>query len=449
MTLRPIMALGIALLAAAQFALFGYFLVRTAIFSPISDMFTYIDDYLRFRAGETSLPDYLWLAHGEHHLVWIRLLTWVDVEWFHVHAIPFMVAATAAILATATLVWQQLRRAEPSLGAATRLGLLAPMLILTTANVTDCSVTINTTYPLTVFFAVLALVLFTGADEFGASAPHRRFAAVLAAIGASMGTGAGLVIWPILVWIAWRERLGLSLLVALAGWGIVYGLFYARGLYFLGPALNNGATAVSVPHLGDMLYYFFAFLGLPLSREPAFGPIGPAAGGMLFLAGSLVLLIATCSSQPVSRLDRIAVGLILLAFGSAALAAIGRSDLREGLRVPVRYTIFASALQVGLLCVVLPRMVRYFPSPRARILQCSAGLALAGMLLVMQVFIGRSAARIAAGISRDADCYAEGAGPGSKVVTRYPEEAQNVLKALRRQALLAPRLTDCVASSRT
>ena len=46
------LARGIALIAAAHFALFGYFLMRTAILSPISDMFAYIDVYLRFRAGE-------------------------------------------------------------------------------------------------------------------------------------------------------------------------------------------------------------------------------------------------------------------------------------------------------------------------------------------------------------------------------------------------------------
>ena len=70
-----IIALAIAIVAAVHFALFGYFLFRTAIGSPISDMFSYIDAYLRYCAGETSLLDYLWRSHGEHHLVWIRLLT--------------------------------------------------------------------------------------------------------------------------------------------------------------------------------------------------------------------------------------------------------------------------------------------------------------------------------------------------------------------------------------
>ena len=52
-------AAGIVLIAAVHFVLFGYFLFRTAITSPISDMFTYIADYLtRFRvpAGGLAVP---------------------------------------------------------------------------------------------------------------------------------------------------------------------------------------------------------------------------------------------------------------------------------------------------------------------------------------------------------------------------------------------------------
>jgi len=443
-----IIAAAIALLAAAHVALFGYFLFRTAIFSPISDMFAYIDQYIRFRAGEMSPLVYLWKAHGEHHLVWIRLLTWADVEIFHTRGIPFMAAATAAISATAALIWQQLRRAEPSLGRATSLGLLAPMLILSAANVTDCSVPINTTYPFTVFFVVLAQVLFTGAQEINSSALYRRLAALLAAFGASMGTAAGLLAWPILLWIAWRERLNQGWLAILAGIGIVYILFYAQGLYFLGlaPALNSDAASfVSATHLQKIMYYFFAFLGLPFTREPALELIGCVIGATLFSAGLFAVLIATFSNRLGTRLDRIAIGMILLAFGSAALAAVGRVDLIDGMKVPVRYTIFATALQAGLLCIVLPRAVRHVASPRGRLIQCSLGLMLALVLLIMQVFIGRSAVRIAETISRDADCFAQGAqtGPVSTVVTRAPDDAKKVLTALHQQGLLAPRTRDC------
>src|SRR5438105_941197 len=179
-------AAAIAFIAAVQFALFGYFLVRTAVTSPISDMFSYIAAYLRLRAGEVGLLDYLWQPHGEHRLMWIRLLTWADVEVFHTREIPFIAAATAAIGATAILLWHQLRRALPP--GTTVLALLAPMLILSTANVTDSSIAINTTYPITVFFVVLALVLFANAR--GRYADYGRAAGCLSGLAATLATSA-------------------------------------------------------------------------------------------------------------------------------------------------------------------------------------------------------------------------------------------------------------------
>jgi hypothetical protein len=75
---------------------------------------------------------------------------------------------------------------------------------------------------------------------------------------------------------------------------------------------------------------------------------------------------------------------------------------------------------------------------------------LAAALLVQQVFVGRSAARIASGIAKEADCFAEGKPrlPISRVVTRAQADAERVLAALRRQELLAPRPRDCAAPAR-
>jgi hypothetical protein len=230
--------------------------------------------------------------------------------------------------------------------------------------------------------------------------------------------------------------------------GIVYIMFYAQNLYLLGlaPALGKDAASfLSAAHLGKLSDYFFAFLGLPFTREPALALIGRAIGAALFLAGLSAVLIATLSTRLSTPLDRIAIGMILLAFGSAALAAVGRGDLIDAVQVPVRYTMFATALQVGLLCLLLPRAVRHFATPRGRLLQCSVGLVLAVVLLIQQVFVGRSAAQIAATISREADCFAQGtyAGPVSPVVSRFPEDAKDALSALRQNGLLAPRPTRC------
>ena len=446
--LCKIIILGIAVVAAIHFVVFAYFLHRTAILSPISDMFAYIDDYLRFRAGETSLFGYLWQPHGEHHLLWIRLLTWLDVAVFHARGIPFIAVASVAVAATAVLIWTQLRRVEPRLGRATNLGLLVPMIVLGTANVTDCSVPINTTYPLTVFFVVATLVLFT--DAGGPNALYRRGAAMLTAVGASVGTAAGLLAWPILAWIAWRERLNGRWLATIVVIGVGYSLFYMRGLDFLvlAPGIEKGeASFGSAAHLLKLCEYFLTFLGLPFTRDPAFAPVGMAVGGILLLAGTSVVLIATFSDRLNTRMARIATGMILFALGSGILATLGRGDLIDEVKVPVRYTMFVTALQVGLLCIILPLFVRHCETLRDRILRYSAGLFFAVVMLFLQVSIGRYAAQIADVISRDADCFAQGeqSGPVSTVVSKWPGDAERVLSLLRQQGLLEARARDCTS----
>jgi hypothetical protein len=432
----------IGLIAAAHFGLFAYFLVATAISSPISDMFGYIDAYLRYRAGEVSLLDYLWRAHAEHHLVWIRLLTWADVAQFGTRGIPFMAAATAAITATAVMVWWQLFCALHIKAGTRSLALLAPMLVLSAANVTDCSVPINTTYPLTVFFVVVAIVLFANATKLARYPRARAAAAVPTAVAASFGTAAGLLSWPILAWLAWRQRrvvwLGLW-----AGVGLCYILFYAHDINPIGlaPAMEKDVAAfTSAAHLYKILDYFFAFLGLPWTREPRFELLGRAVGLSLFLSAAAVVLIASLTPRLNTPLERIAVGMILFGLGAAALASIGRSDMIEEVRVPVRYTLFTTVLQVGLLCIVVPRV-----PVRAPGLACWAGVVLAGALLTQQVLVGRAATRIASEIAKEADCFAQGNPtlPLSSIVTRSPAGAEGVLAGLRREGLLAPRTRDC------
>ncbi len=434
------------LIAAIHFVLFGYFLFRTAITSPISDMFTYIADYLQLRSGQIGLANYLWRPHGEHRLVWVRLLTWVDVELLHTRGVAFMAAASASICAAALLVWHQVRRAEPNVGGVSPLSLFAPMLFLTTANVVDCSVPINTTYPITVFFVVSSVVLFVSPRGPDRHLKLRRAAAILAASCAGLGTAAGLLAWPILVWIAWHERAGGFWPAVLVTLGGAYTMFYLHNLpvYGLAPVLEmHPASLLGAAHLSKMLDYFVAFLGLPFTREPALGLFGRGIGCVLLVAGASAVLFATFSARLNSPLDRIAIGMILLALGSAALAALGRSELVK--EVPVRYAMFTTALHVGLLCLLLPRCVRRFASARGRMLLNTTALAFASLLLFQQVFVGRIAEQTAAAIARDADCFAQGthAGPVSSVVSRAPAAAAQVVTALRQQGLLGPRSSQC------
>lgn len=439
------LAAAIALIAAIHFALFGYFLLQTAITSPISDMFSYIAAYLRYRSGQMGLLDYLWLPHGEHRLLWIRLLTWADIVIFHTRSTAFITAATTAICATALLLWQQLRRSLPSGSKA--MALLAPMLVLSSANVVDCSVAINTTYPITVFFVTVAVVLFaTAHSRYG---DYRRTAALVSAFAATLATSAGFLAWPILLFIAWHGRAGGRWLVILAASGVIYAAVYVHNLpvHGLAPALGmDGVSFLSGQHLSKMFDYFLGFLGLPFTREPALGLIGRIIGALLLLAGISGVLAAALSKRLTTPLHQIAIGMILLANGAAALATVGRGDLIEQVKLPVRYTMFVTGLHVGLLFLALAWVLRDRPDARIRILANWGGLALAILLLIQQVFVGRAAARTTDAIAIEADCFANGTpiGPVTRVISPNPQFAESVLTGLRENGLLAPRR--CVRS---
>jgi hypothetical protein len=82
--------------------------------------------------------------------------------------------------------------------------LLGPMLLLTTAAAVDCSIPINSIYPLSLVFLVTTLALFEGGAEDARYTGAKRAAALVTAVLASFSNIGGLVIWPAMLWLAWR-----------------------------------------------------------------------------------------------------------------------------------------------------------------------------------------------------------------------------------------------------
>jgi hypothetical protein len=428
---RPPPTLGRALGLAAilQVALFFWFLPRTMILRPFADMFAWIGFYLAFlRSG--ALWTYLWAPHNEHHLVLIRLLTAVDVAWFHAGGLPFVVAATAAQLACALLVLGELRR-EPALRGPLRpLSWLGPMLLLTTAAVVDCSIPINAVYPLALVFVILSLVLFDGEAERSPATPARRCGAVAAAAAAALGNAIGLVAWPVLLWSAWRGRAGWRWLAAIAAIALLYGGFYLHDL----PAHPPPPGAWAPAHLRKLAEYLVAYLGLPIARSPTFAQAGRVIGALLLLAGLAAALWWGLLRRAGTRLDRIAIGLILLTLGTAALAAVGRVDLEQEVAVPLRYSVLVAPLHVGLLALALPRIAGWATDARLRSVALGAGLLLAVLLIAQQILLGRAEAAGSRIIAATIERYYAGIREPGMVPLVYPDLAvpDAVLTELRR-----------------
>ena len=417
-----LLGLVVSAAAAIQAALFAAVLWRTMILRPFWDMFSWLGDALRMDGGPLA---YLWKPHNEHHMLLVRLLAAVDVQT-GVRGVPFVVAGTVAVLASAWMVLGQLRRtAGPVLVPVAWLG---PMLLLTAPASVDCSIPINTVYPLALVWIVAALVLFDGEAGRTPATPARRCAALAAAALAGLANAVGMVAWPALLWSARQGGASRRWLAGIGAAGVAYAALYLAGL-----PQGGAGTAGPLPaplRLLKMLDYLLATLGLPLSRAPGLGAASRALGAVLLIVGAVTLLRDTFTARPKTRLHRFGTGLVMVALATALLAAIGRVDLEPEVKVPVRYAVLIAPLHVGLLALALEWGASR-PRRQGGFLAAAAGLAAA--LLVLQVFGGRSAVLAADVIAATLDRYDAGVRePGMERVV-FPDlaEADRITAALR------------------
>jgi hypothetical protein len=412
---RNIAVRAIEAAAVLQAGVFLALVARTAIPRPCRDMFSWIGAYLE-RGLHAGWIAYLWQPHNEHHLVLIRLLTAAAVTWCHGDGAPFIIAATAALLGAAGMLYCAWRAGpEPF----RMLAPLPPMLLLTTPAAADCAIPINTVYPLALFFIVASVTLFDAESERTPRTRWCRAAACAATLIASLSSGVGLVAMPALFWTAWRGG-ARRWLVPLAVAATAYGTLYVHGLPIHVPA------SLSPGHVLKMAAYAVTFAGLPLSRVPGCAIPARALGALLIAFGLAALARDAVSRHDISRPHRISLALIITGLAATALASAGRVDLAPGIELPLRYALMVAPLHAGLLGLLVTA---------PHVTPIRAGCALAGMLLLLQ--LATSSALIAASdtISATLDRYDFGVRDPTMQQVIFPNLAiaDRIMATLRRQ----------------
>ncbi|HVZ09814.1 hypothetical protein [Rhodopila sp.] len=436
---RRIAALGWLLITLAVVQGGGFLMIlwRTRINAPFEDMLQWLDAYRTARHSGAWAAYYLGFFQ-EHRLVWMKLLTAMDASLFRSTGWVFIAAGTLSLAGVALLLTREFRRGLPSAGPVSALVWLCPMLVLTAANAVDCSVPVNTVYPLTLLCVVGACVAIGGPAEAGPLPTGRGIAAILLAAAAGLANAVGLLAWPVLLWSAWRCRAGTGWLVAIVVTGGVYGVAYLHGLVLSPGGVATGLSASA--RLGRQLGYLLAYLGLPLSRVPALRLFGEALGLVLLLAAIAAIVRFGLLGPAITRLERIAVGLIMFSLGGAALAALGRSQFAAGIELPVRYTVLVTPLHVGLLALGLRWLADHPRTDRWPGAVLAGGAALAVVLLAQQAVGGRTAVAAADVMrGRIARFYAGQHDPEiEKLVFQTGlDRADAIVAALRREGLLA------------
>ena len=358
--------------------------------------------------------DYLLAPHNYHRLVWFRLLLALDVQVFKGTGLPFVVVAVFCLTGGALLLAREAQRTSTA-GLGLPAAALALMLILSTANAAGVSVPANTPHIHTFLFAILAILLAEpGAQSDGASLATRRAAAIGCAIAAAFSLAVGLVLWPVLAFMAWRggkaDRRWLGAVLAV---GATF-----TAVYVYGQISGGQGPSLSAQSLAKSVEYFFAYLGLPWVR--AWPPGGLAIGVALFLLA--LIPIARPPRTASRRSDQIATGLILFTLGTATLAAFGRTDITPEVDIPIRYAILTAPLHTGLLLFTLPWLDRQ-SSQRKRLLQ--AGVVMGcSVLLVQQVLIGHVAAQAGARTRETIAQFEQGRRTPAMMPTIHPTLAR-------------------------
>jgi hypothetical protein len=378
-------SLGLA--AIAYLVLFGYYLGATVIRVPVYDLIGFIMHYADFWL-HGDWWGYLWIPHNEHRLIFTRLLLLADIDWFRGNTVPFVLFGLFCLAVMIYMIVQEVMATPLALGLRLTLAALVLLLLATSYIVVDCTMPALGQYVHTAASATLALVLLDGAGEGGPFADLRRVLAVVAGICAAFGIAGGLVIWPVLIWVAWRGGLPRGWVIAVALVGAAFVALYVPGIKTHG-ALGD----LSPPRLLRMLDYAIRFLGLPWSHAAGFVWFGRAVGAVILAGGLYFLLRRGLLGPPRDRLERVALGLLVFALLMAALAGAGRVDIATDREMPVRYSVFTAMGQIGLLLLLRDELARLWKE-RRRLLQACV-LAAAVLLVAQQVVAGRAGAAVA------------------------------------------------------
>jgi hypothetical protein len=352
---------------------------------PVYDLLDWLQFYgVHAQAGNWLA--YLWTPHNEHRIVLSRALLALDVRWLGGHGTAFVLSGLLLLVAMAVAVSREILKS--SLSIAWKLSAIAlSILLLTPAHaVVTLGMPAASVYMQTSAFSLLALALL---EEPAADKSRfswlRRIAAITAACLSAFGVSPGLLIWPVMLWSAWRGKARGPWIATL---GCIGGLFIA--LYLWNLPLHSVSGAVESFSLLQSFDYGIRFLGLPWSHLHALVWPGRGIGFAVLCLGGFALIAETFAPRPSNRLHSFGLGLVLFAFLVAGSAALARANVAEAREMPIRYGMFVILAQIGLLLWALDLLQRAWRRTPRPALQWLV-VALVVIWLCQQVVAGRYA----------------------------------------------------------
>jgi hypothetical protein len=375
--------IALALIAAANSILFIYFVEKASIRVPVVDLLDWLQFYGE-RSQDGDWLGFLWTPHNEHRMVFSRILLALDVKWLGNQGGAFAVSGFVLLLGmVATICWEILKS---DLSISWKLTAIPiAVLLLSPANtVVMIGMQIMGGFLQASSFGLFSLALLDGAGEEDHFSRYRRAAAIVCACLAAFGDSGGLLIWPALMWSAWKGGLR---------WGWIAGIACIGTLFIAMYLWNLPSPPVSkfmdFSHIVRSFDYVIRFLGLPWSHVHELVWPARLIGLSIFCLGSFAFLSVSFSVQA-KTVKRLGAALILFSFLIASAAALARVDVAVDREMPIRYGMFVVLAHMGILLWSLDVLERLWHGKHRSSFQwLMLGLSL--VWVGQQVVIGRFA----------------------------------------------------------
>lgn len=431
--------IALALATIVYAALYCAFVYTTLVRVPVWDLLDWVVFYLQNgRTGDWW--SYLWLPIGEHRIPISRLLLAADIEIFRGSGVPFLIFGALSQLAIVGVLFREVRLSS----LPTDLRLMATAAVVFAFAASHLAILVSMAamglFLYTSLFVILAITFLDGENE-GCRPTLRRSLAILCATFAPFGVSGGLLVWPVLLWAAWRGNLELKWLVLIVLVGTAEWIIYLSGV--------SMTHTISAAEFVNMLDYALRLLGLPWSHAPSLVWFGRLAGLVSFGVGSWLLVALSSHTSTPRRLQRIGAALILFMFLIAAASGVARSGVAPDREMPIRYSIFVAMGQVGMLFAA-SGYLKYFYRHFAGLAVRSLVILAAVILLVQQVASGIAATAVTQKYVSLWELFRSGRWTAEMGSYVYPSQARAefALQLLRKENLYSTGTSELVSRAR-
>lgn len=351
------------------------------ILTPYGDTLDWLSS---FYSSNGNFLEYLWSPHNGHRLVFSKLLTIADAELLGGLSYPVAIVNLLLLTGIAALTLNTIS-IQVKIPEMRRWALvIALFLLFSTTNFPNYAYPVDSQYVICVFFVVSACVSWVHACGDTHAVKNRYIAlAIVFGLAASVSSLNGVLVWPLLIWIAWVLEMNKKYLVFI----LVLGVMFLGGFTYFADKPQELPSSFTLSDAGKMLNYLIEYHGMPWVDIRRL--YWPAKGlGAVVLAMTIIQVFQSLrKGRKLTPVEAAASAMLFFALGSAVMITLGRYNL--GLLPAHRYGIFVVITYVSLLLLKLPSIEGWMAFTQRRDILIGTTFIVGVILVIQQIAAGQ------------------------------------------------------------